>query len=94
MADVHIQLNGRGMAELLKSDDIRRMLEKKAEKVLDEAQADAPFVTGDYRESLHVETVEHPSRVVARVAAGVDYAMEVEANHGTLSRALDAAGGV
>ena len=60
-------------------------------RALSAAEASAPVESGAYKRSLRVERVEHPSRPVLRVVADVDYAMQVEAEHGTLSRSLDAA---
>ena len=85
-------LNEKGFADLFdqwaKGDGAKRI-----GRVLSKAEASAPVESGDYRRSLHTERVEHPTRPVLRVVADVDYALAVEGKHGTLSRALDAAGG-
>ena len=93
MVDIKIELNHASMEELLKSDEVRSALEDRARRVLAAAKANAPVRTGAYRDGLHVEIREHASRVVARVVGGSDHDMIVEAKHGTLARALDAAGG-
>lgn len=69
---------------------IGEMLDGLAQDVLHAAYSGAPEVTGEYKDNLHIETV-HTDRMVKRVVADVEYALVVEANHGTLSRALDAA---
>lgn len=87
------KLNSRGMAELLKSSDVRGFITDRAERVLSAAQGSAPVgATGDYKASLHIEQ-DTTDRAVVRVVADVPYARIVEANTGTLSRALDSAGG-
>lgn len=91
---LEVRLNHAGMAELLRSQDVRRMLREKAEAVAATAQsiaqADA-YVTGAYYNSIHVEE-DTTDRARTRVVADVDYAVIVEANDAVLSRALDAAG--
>ena len=92
MARAKVILNRSGMHELLTSPQVAAELEERAGRVLSAAQASAPVVSGAYRDSLRVEVVQHPSRVVARVVAGVGYGMAVEARHGVLVRALGQAG--
>lgn len=87
-----ITLNHAGIAEVLKSAGVRDELTRRMERVLDQAKATAPVDTGAYRDSLHIEQVTH-DRAVVRVVSDTDHSLEVEADHGTLSRALDAAGG-
>lgn len=67
--------------------------EARMERVADTARANAPVVTGTYRDSIHVETVRHNGRTVVQVVADAPHAMTVEASQGVLARALDAAGG-
>lgn len=87
-----VVLNKKGMDELLNSQQVRDLLTAHGEKVLSEAQATAPVDTGEYRDSLHIEQAT-TDRAVVRVVAGTDHDWIVEARHGTLARALDAAGG-
>jgi hypothetical protein len=61
-----IQLNHEGIGELLKSDDVRAFITSIAEQVLARAKADAPVVSGAYRDGLHIEQ-EETDRVVVRV---------------------------
>lgn len=69
---------------------VEAMLDASAERALAAAQSSAPVASGAYRDSLRVET-DHTDRMVKRIVSDVDYAMVVEANTGTLARALDAA---
>ena len=87
---IKVTLNHGGIAELLKSSEIRNALTERADRILAAAKASAPVDTGAYRDGLHVEVVEHRSRVVARVVGVTDHDMLVEAAAGTLARALDA----
>lgn len=86
-----VKLNHAGIAQILKSDKVRDMLMPRAERVLAAAKTNAPVVTGTYKRSLHIEVVERPSRVVVQVVADAAHAHLVEAEHGVLSRARDAA---
>jgi len=85
-----VKLNGRGVQAILNSSETRAILTPKAESVLAAAKASAPVASGAYRDSLHIEQ-DTTDRVVVRVVADVPYALLVEANTGTLSRALDSA---
>jgi hypothetical protein len=73
-----VKLNFKGMRELLRSDDLGKMLEKRMRKV----QAALP--------GSELEISKSPTRVRVKVMRGSDYE---EANTGDLSRALDLAGG-
>ena len=53
----YTQINHAGMAQLLKSDDVRAMLTHHAEPVLAAAQADPHDETGAYEAGLHIEQV-------------------------------------
>lgn len=92
-----VQLNRRGMADLLKSAGVKDELHRRAERAAAAARASAPVGTGAgagaYRDSITVEDRVHPSRAVSRVVADVPYALAVEAKTGNLARSLDAAGG-
>ena len=92
MARTRVVLNPAGVRALLHDPGVRADLTKRGERVLAAAQSSAPVESGDYRASLHLEVDDHPSRVAVHVGVSVPYGMEVEADHGTLSRALDAAG--
>lgn len=90
MARSSVKLNSAGMEELLKSSDVESFLEGRGEAVLNAAQSAAPVASGEYRDSLRVWTEDHPTRVVVRVGSDAPHAWVVEANTGTLARALDA----
>lgn len=92
MARVRVKLNSRGMDDLLHDDGVRDFLAGRAERVADQARRTAPVETGEYRESIHVET-DVTDRVVARVVSDDDKSHWIESWTGNLSRALDAAGG-
>lgn len=89
-----VNLNEETVGEYLNGDHgVAEMLDERIQRVLNDAQGRAPVLTGAYRDSLQVETVHNPTRMVKRVSSNVDYAMIVEARKGVLARALDAAGG-
>ena len=88
---VRVRLNSAGMRALLKDPGVRADLVARGERVAAAARASAPVESGAYRASIGVTVDDHPSRVAVHVGASVPYGMEVEADHGTLSRALDAA---
>lgn len=94
MARTRVVLNGRGMRALLHDNGVADYLEAQMAPALAEAQATAPVgETGNYKRSLRVWRDEHPTRVAVHMGSDVAYALQVEGAHGTLSRALDAAGG-
>lgn len=86
-----VQLNGHGVRVLLNDPGVRRYLTTLAEGVLSEAERTAPVWEGFYREGLHIEQAT-TDRVVVRVRSNTDHDWFVEADHGTLARAMDAAG--
>lgn len=87
-----LKLNSRTIQEYLDgAGGVDSQLHQRAESALSSAQSTAPVATGAYRDSLHIEE-DHTDRLVVRVVADVPYAMIVEADHGTLARALGAAG--
>lgn len=74
----HVKLNFKGMRQLLRSDDLAKMLEKRMRKVQDALPGS------------ELEIGRSPTRVRVKVIRGSDFD---EANTGDLSRALDLAGG-
>lgn len=90
MAKSKVKLNHAGMAQLLKSDDVRAMLTAKAQPVLAAAQADPHDDTGAYEAGLQIQQAT-TDRAVVRVVS-TDYKGHIlEARYGILSRALDQA---
>lgn len=89
MAKARIKLNSAGIQSYLDGGGgVDAMLQAEAETRAERARANAPVGdTGNYRDSIHVET-DHTDRMVKRVVADVPYAMVVEANHGTMARSL------
>lgn len=88
------KINHRGIQEYLDGrHGVDALLESQIQETLGRARSAAPEESGDYKRSLHVETV-HTDRMVKRVVADVPYAMKVEANYGVLTRALGGRGGL
>jgi len=80
------------MRELLGDPGVARYLHERMVPAEAVAHSIAPVVTGDYDRSIHLEDHREPSgRVVCRLGASVIYAAAVEASHGTLARAFQAA---
>ena len=97
-SNVRIKLNPRGIEAVLTSDGVAADVRRRAESVLAKAQTDAPYDTGEYRDSLKVETDTTPGtraakRARARVIASARHSWIVEARTGNLRKALEAAGG-
>lgn len=89
---VKVKLNSAGMKALLNSAGVRAELTRRAGPVLAAAQSTAPVESGAYKAGLHIEQAT-TDRAVVRVAGSTDHDLIVESKHGTLARALDAAGG-
>ncbi len=81
--------NLKGIAELSQDPAVLDDLERRMQRVEQEAKSSAPVATGAYQASIHTERDADGVRVVA----DVPYALFVEADTGNLSRSLDAAGG-
>lgn len=88
----NVRLINRGMRELLNSDDIGDMLERRMQPALSAARADTHDDTGAYEAGLHLER-DHTDRVVVRLVSGNWKGHILEARYGILARSLDAAGG-
>lgn len=89
-----VKLNSAGIQALLESGEVRADLTDRAARVLSAAQSSAPYdptrTSGEhYRDSLHI-VQDTTDRAVVRVVAGAAHGYVVEANTGTLARALDA----
>ena len=74
--------------EIAASREVRALVVGAANDVRDVARADAPVLTGEYRDNIRVDVEQTPDGVVATVVADVEYAMVVESREGVLSRAL------
>lgn len=92
MARPKVKLNSRGIAEVLRSEGVRRELREHAERVAARARAQAPVDTGAYRDSIRVES-DTTDRAVERVVSDDPAARIIEARTGNLARALGAEGG-
>lgn len=83
-----VKINHRGIQEYLDGrHGVEALLEREAREVEARAKASAPIATGEYRDSIHVET-DRTDRMVKRVVADAPHALIVEANTGNLARSL------
>lgn len=93
-----VRMNRAGMAALLRSEGVRADLERRANAVRDAAERDHSWdqlvsgVPGTETIPLTVVTDVHTDRWASQVRANHPAAAAVEAKHGVLNRALDAAG--
>ena len=92
MATTRVVFNSKAAEELLKSDEVRAMLRRRAEAVAARARASAPANTGDYVNSIGVEDAT-TDRAVVRVVARDWKSLIIESKTGNLARALGAEGG-
>ena len=90
MPTTKVKINHAGMAELLKSPEVRADLTRRASRVLAAAKADPHDDTGAYEAGLHIEQ-DTTDRAVVRVVSGDWKGHILEAKYGVLSRALDEA---
>ena len=91
MAKVRVKMNSKGSSELLKEYRVRQML-------LDRMSRAAGAAAGTSEAARHsltfsVDPTDAPSRARARLLMDHPGSHAIEAKYGTLSRALDAAGG-
>lgn len=92
MAKARITLDNTAIEAMLKEDGVRTTLADLADRVVVAAKATAPVASGDYRESIHRESVT-TDRAVERVVASDWKSHLVEARTGNLARALSSIGG-
>ena len=83
---VRIKMNRKGIAELLKSEGVQQDLARRMERVKAAAESDPNLPEG-----VTVEQRDYVGFDRARSTLGIP--ASIEAEHGILSRALDAAGG-
>ena len=83
-----VKMNIQGLREVLKSSETQAVLRSHAEKSAAAARASAPVDSGEYRDSIDVETRVHRHVAVARVVAHASHSMVVEAKTGNLARSL------
>ena len=77
----------RNFGELLKSGEVRAIIQPYGSAAAARAMASAPVRSGAYRRSIHTAEAT-TDRAVVRVVANVPYATKVEAATGNLVRAL------
>jgi len=87
-----VVMNNRGAREVLTSPEVRAMLRQRAEAIALRARSTAPVNTGDYRDSIGVESAT-TDRAVERVVARDRKSLIIESKTGNLVRALGAEGG-
>ena len=83
----------KGVEEMLMTDPaIKKAVRAEADRIANRARELAPYVTGEYHDSIDVVEVVtsdmRMNRQIARVVARAPHAGKVEALHGTLSRAI------
>lgn len=88
MARRDVRMNIHGLREVLRSEGMQQVLRDAAEPIAARARATAPVDSGEYRDSIHVETEVHRYVAVARVVASDRKAPIIEAKTGNLARAL------
>ena len=84
---VRIRLNRSEMGKFLKSDQVRPPLKAIAQEKSSVARASAPVDSGEYRESINVQS-DTTDRAVERVVAHAPHAAVIESRTGNLKRAL------
>jgi hypothetical protein len=92
MAKTRVTLESRGVLAALSSPGVRAELERIAQRVESAAIASAPVQTGNYKDSIHIES-DDSDRARVRVVASAPHAHLVEARTGNLARALGSVGG-
>jgi hypothetical protein len=92
MARTKVKLNSSGVDQVLSTAKTRAALRPIVEQVAAAARASAPVESGEYRDSITVESVT-TDRAVERVVARAPHALVVESRTGNLARALGSVGG-
>ena len=88
---VKVKLNLAGLRELKRSPGVTAEIQRLGSQIRSAAAANSPDATGDFI-YLNIET--HPiAGSVAHIGSALSTSMAIEAKHGVLARALDAAGG-
>ena len=88
---VMVKFNDAYYDEILQSAGVKAMTRRAAEKALEYAKAHAPVDTGDYRDGLQIEEVQHAHRTTCMVVGTDPKTLLVESKTGNLSKALKAA---
>lgn len=94
MRVTRVEWHGAGMRSVLRSDQVRRHLEARMQRVADRARATAPVDDAEphIRDNIKVDSRVGKNRVNARVVAETPYAAKVCAENPFFAAALDAAG--
>lgn len=88
---VRVDFNDAFFDEMLRSPGVRAMTRGAAEKALGVAKANAPVVSGDYRDGIELRAVERAHRTTYMVVGTDPETMYVESRTGNLRKALRAA---
>lgn len=98
MARIRVELNHAWFREFLLGPEVRGELQRRSEKVAEAANSDPAWdqlVSGDpgtERVNYDAKVERHGDRAVGIVAGEHPAALNVEAKHRVLGRAIDAAG--
>lgn len=87
MARPRVEVNSKGVLELLVDGGVRAELARYADEVAARARASAPVKTGEYKESIARESAT-TDRAVERVVVRAPHGLVVEARTGNLARAI------
>lgn len=90
---VRVEMSRGFLRQVLKSPEVARDLERRANRVLAAARSAAPVRTGDYQRSLMGVVGVDRGRVKARVGTTDPAGRIIEARHHVLAHALEAAHG-
>jgi hypothetical protein len=88
-----IRLVRPGVRKLLRGEPMEKEMLRRAKNVAGQARANAPVVTGAYKDSITAFTWVGKNRVRGLAEAQIWYAPIVEAKYRVLGRAFDAARG-
>lgn len=85
--NVDFTFNEDWFEEVLRSAPVQAKVLDRASRIAAKAKATAPRDSGQYADSIHLETKNADKREVVQVVASARHSMAVEAKHGTLARA-------
>lgn len=91
MAGLNMTWNDSFFQSVLKSAEVRKLVQRAADNAASTARSIAPVVTGNYRGNIKTEVRTGQKRVYAYVYSDVDYSIPVEMRHGTMAKATNSA---
>lgn len=86
--DVVFEFDDRDFDEIRRGRDLAAAVEAAANRMASRARSTAPGDSGEYRDSIRVETGQTRSRARARVVADAPHATVVESRTSNLKRAI------